>query len=239
MPRRYHTLPLALALLPTLCAHAADKRRPAPPVKPASEYLVFDAHPNEHVTVAADPCLDPKACDFFRLPYIQHGFVPIRVIFSNDSDKPLTLDDVRIQFISANHDIIPAATLEDINRRLFSTRSAMGTKVPLIPITIHHTPVDKKVTEDDADFGFQTTTVNPHSNLAGYLFYDIRELEDPALRHAELYLKQIHTVDGKQQLFAFSIPFDKWLDAQPKDAPKVPQKSTTSPNAPDTLPQPR
>ena len=45
----------------------------------------------------------------------------------------------------------------------------------------------------------------------------------------------IHTPDNKQQLFAFTIPFDKWLDAQPK----VPQKSTTSANAPDTLPQPR
>ncbi len=49
----------------------------------------------------------------------------------------------------------------------------------------------------------------------------------------------IHTLDGKQQLFAFTIPFVKWLDAQPNDAPRVPQKSTTSANAPDTLPPPR
>ncbi len=48
----------------------------------------------------------------------------------------------------------------------------------------------------------------------------------------------IHSADSKQQLFAFTIPFDKWLDAQPKDAPRVPQKSTTSANAPDTLPAP-
>ncbi len=230
---------LALAaLLTPLAAHAADKPRPAPPVKPAAQYISFDTHPNEKVTVAADPCTDPKACPFFRLPYLQHGFVPVRVIVTNDSDHPLTLDDVRIQFISANKDIIPAANLEDINRRLFSTRSAMGTKIPIVPITIHHTPVDKKVTEDDTDFGFSTTTVNPHATLAGYLFYDIRELDDPALRHAELYVKMIHSVDAKQQLFAFTIPFDKWLDAQPKDAPKVPQKSTTSANAPDTVPAP-
>ncbi len=230
---------LAVSVLSCLPANAADKKKPAPPAKPAVQYIAFDAHANEHVTVAADPCTNPRACDFFRLPYIQHGFVPVRVIISNDSDHILTLDDVRIQFISANHDVIPAATVEDINRRLFSTRSAMGTKVPLIPITIHHAPVDKKVTEDDTDFGFQSTTVNPHSLLAGYLFYDIRELDDPAFRHAELYVKMIHSPDGKQQLFAFTIPFDKWLDAQPKDAPKVPQKSTTSADVPDTLPPPR
>ncbi len=207
---------LASVVLSCVAAHAADKARSAPPAKPAAQYVAFDAHPNEKVTVAADPCTDPKACDFFRLPYVQHGFIPVRVIISNDSDRALTLDDVRIQLISANHDVIPAATLEDINRRLFSTRSAMGTKVPLIPLTIHHAPVDKKVTEDDADFGFQGTTVNAHSMLSGYLFYDVRELEDPALRHAELYLKMIHTLDGKQQLFAFNIPFDSWLDSQPK-----------------------
>jgi len=28
----------------------------------------------------------------------------------------------------------------------------------------------------------------------------------------------VHTLDGKRELFAFSIPFDKWLDANP-DAP--------------------
>lgn len=237
MPCRSRALLLLASLLPATTALAASKK--APPARPAAQYIAFDTHPNEHVTIAADPCTDPKLCDFFRLPYIQHGFVPVRVVISNDSDHALSLDDVRIQFISENHDIIPAATLEDINRRLFSTRSAMGTKIPIIPITVHHAPVDKKVVEDDTDFGFQGTTVSAHSLLAGYLFYDIRELDDPALRHAELYIKMIHSLDGKQQLFAFTIPFDKWLETQPKDAPKVQQKSTTSANAPDTLPPPR
>ncbi len=118
----------------------------APPPKPANQYAAFDAHPNEHVTVAAEPCDDIKDCDFFRLPYVSHSLLPVRVIFTNDSDSPLTLDDVRIQFISVNNDKIPAATDEDINRRLFSTHSAMGTKVPVVPITIHHPPVDKKIT---------------------------------------------------------------------------------------------
>ncbi len=207
---------LASALL-CVAAHAADKK--APPARPAAQYIAFDTHPNEHVTVAADPCTDPKACDFFRLPYIQHGFVPVRVIITNDSDHALTLEDVRIQFISANRDILPAATVEDINRRLFTARSALGTKIPLTPITIHHAPIDKKVTQDDTDFGFSSTTVNPHSTLAGYLFYDIRELDDPALQHAELYVKMIHPLDTKQQLFAFTIPLDKWLETQPKPTP--------------------
>jgi hypothetical protein len=218
-----HRFPeISILLVTAFCllaasANAADKK--APPAKPANEYAAFDPHPNEKVTVAADPCDDPKDCDFFRLPYVQHGFIPVRVVFTNDSDSPLSLDDARIQFISANNDKIPAATDEDIQRRLFSTKGTAGRKIPLPlplpPITVHDKPVDKKITQDENEFGFTSTTVNPHSTLAGYLFYDVRELADPPLKGAEIYVKMVHSVDGKTQLFDFNIPFDKWLAAQP------------------------
>jgi hypothetical protein len=206
---------LALFCLATAPAHAADKK--APPAKPAAEYAANDTHPDEHVTIAADPCDDPKQCPFFRMPYIQHGLLPVRVVITNDSDHALSLEDARMQFISANSDKIPAATEDDINRRLFTIKSAEGTKIPIIPITIHH-PVDKKISQDDDDFGFKSSRVQPHSTLAGYLFYDIKDLDDPALKHAQLYVKMIHTLDGTDELFAFTIPFDKWLAANP-DAP--------------------
>jgi hypothetical protein len=240
---RFPQIPLLLVTTTCLFAVtslAADKPRKAPPAKPANQYAAFDAHPKEQVTVAAEPCNDPKDCDFFRLPYVQHGFVPVRVIFTNDSDTALSLDDVRIQFISANNDKIPAATDDDINRRLFSTHSAMGTKVPLVPLTIHHPPVDKKITEDDNDFGFNTTTVQPHSTLAGYLFYDVRPLDEYPLKGAELYVKMVYTApdkDGnKKQLFDFNIPFNKWLSTQspqkpaekPADAPPKPSSPPLS-----------
>jgi hypothetical protein len=216
-------LPAAAVLaLTALVAKASDKKGPVP-VKPAAEYAAFDAHPDEHVTVAADPCDDPKECPFFRLPYIEHGLLPIRVIFTNDGDSPLSLADARMQFISANNDKIPAATEDDINRRLFTIHSAQGTKIPIIPITVHH-PVDKKISQDDNEFGFQGTTVKAHSTLAGYLFYDVKGLDDPALKGAQLYVKMVHTLDGKQELFAFTIPFDKWLAANPNAPSSHPRR---------------
>jgi hypothetical protein len=207
----------ALLAFAPLAARAADQKT-APPPRPADSYAAVDMHHEEHVSIAADPCDDPKLCPFFRLPYLQHGLLPIRVIITNDSDHALSLEDARMQFLSANNDKIPAATEDDINRRLFTMRSAQGTKIPMIPVTIHHPPVDKKITQDTDDFGFKGTTVNAHSTLAGYLFYDIRDLDDPALKNAELYVKMVHSLDGKKELFAFSIPFDKWLAANP-DAP--------------------
>ncbi len=216
--RTLYLLPLTTYILgSTLAARAASKK--APPVKPATQYAAFDTHPNEHVSIAAEPCADEKDCSFFRLPYVRHSFIPVRVVITNDGEKALSLDDVRIQFISANKDVLPAATDEDLERRLFTFKSATGRKIPLpapLPsITTHGTPIDKKITQDDADFGFPGTTVNPHATLDGYLFYDVRDLDEPVLKHAELYVKMIKTMDGKQQLFAFTVPFDKWLAAQP------------------------
>ena len=190
--------------------HASGKK--APPPRPAKEYPAFDTHPQEQVTVAIDPCTETQDCDFFRLPYIRHSLIPVRVIITNDSNTALNLDEARMQFISANRDKLPAATLDDLNRRLFSTKQAKGTKVPLIPIPIHHAPIDKKITQDDEDFGFKSTVVAPHSTLAGYLFYDVKDLDDPPLRDAEIYIKMIHS--GGKELFAFSLPFNKWLAAR-------------------------
>ncbi len=218
----------AAALASTL-AQAADRK--APPAKPATEYTLFETHANEHVSVAAEPCDKPADCSFFRNPYVQHGFLPVRVIITNDGDQPLTLDDVRIQFISENKDILPAALPEDLNRRLYSKKAAAGRNIPLpFPGTKIHTPgeqVDKKITDDDRDFGFPSTVVAPHSTQAGYLFYDIKELDDPAMRHATLYLKEIRVQGQKKQLFDFNLPFDKWLAAQPKPVKKMPPPDPT------------
>jgi hypothetical protein len=213
---------IAMLVLFPLTAYDFEKKVCPPPL-PAGQYAACDPHPQEHVTIAADPCEDPKLCPFFRLPYLQHGLLPVRVVITNDSDRALSLDDARMQFISAENDKIPAATEDDINRRLFTIKSAEGTKIPIIPITIHH-PVDKKITQDTDDFGFRGTTVKAHSTLAGYLFYDIKGLDDPPLAHAELYVKMVHTLDGQQELFAFTIPFDEWLAAHPDSPSNHPRR---------------
>src|ERR1700733_4213354 len=77
----------SLLAVNAFAAYAADKK--APPAKPATQYAAFDTHPSEHLTIAADPCDDPKDCDFFRLPYVQTGFIPARVLFTNDGDAAL------------------------------------------------------------------------------------------------------------------------------------------------------
>ena len=79
--------------------------------------------------------------------------------------------------------------------------------------------MDQQILNDGTDFGFASLSVPPHSTRAGYVFYDTRQLDDPVLKHAELYVKEMRYIDAKgvrKELFAFTLPFDTWLAAQPK-----------------------
>ena len=135
--------------------------------------------------------------------------MPIRVIVTNDSNDAVSLDDARILFVAADNYVENAATDDDLQRRLFSKKSVAGTKIPMpgpIPsITIHHPPVDKTILADDADFGFESTTVAAHTTAAGYLYYDTRSIDDPVLDHATLELRKVRFASTNKTLDTFEI----------------------------------
>ena len=198
----------ALALLLPLMAHAEKPRHPAPP-QPASTYASNEMH--DHVTIAAEPGDTKETRPNTRLDYYGHGMMPMRIIVTNDTDKPVTLDDARIHLITATNAVIPAATLDDLQRRLFTIKGSTGTKVPLplpipIPITTGKKNVDKKILDDDTDFGFQTTTVPPHATVAGYLYYDMQDVDPPFLQNATLELRKVRFANSADYIDSFEIP---------------------------------
>jgi hypothetical protein len=225
-------LPAAALVVPG--AHAAQKK--APPADAASTYPAKDVHEKESVTVAAEPFETRAKGDFFRLDYAGHSILPVRIIIQNDSDAALDLNQVRIQFIASDGTKLPAATPEELNRRLFRFNDIKQRHIPGTPITYNKTPVDKKILDDDKDFSFAQTNIPAHSSANGFLFYDVKDLDDPLLKGAELYVKMAHAVDkaGKNtELFAFSVPMDKYLAAQA--ARKAAEKAIS--DAKDTLNQ--
>src|SRR5579875_1702536 len=80
-----------------------------PPAKDATTYPAVDVHPDEHVAIAAEPYNTAEKIKFFRVNYLDHQFLPIRIIITNSGDTPISLDQARIYFISAAGDRIPAA----------------------------------------------------------------------------------------------------------------------------------
>jgi hypothetical protein len=194
-------LAFLLALAPLLFA----ARKPKPPLA-AAQYAMHQAH--NGVTIAAEPGDTAATRPDTRLDYFAHSFLPLRVIVTNDTNDPVNLDDARIHFIAA----------DDLQRRLFTIKSATGSRIPLglpIPITLGKSNVDKKITDDDNDFGFKTTTVAPHTTVAGYLYYDTQDLPQPALAHAVLQLRQVRFANTNAVLDTFEIPLHPSNESTP------------------------
>jgi len=184
-----------------------------PQAKDASTYTSYDAHDAEHVVIAAEPYDTKEKCKIFRVDYIENGFLPIFVVVTNNSDQPISLDQARIDFISAEGDRIPAAVPEDVDRRMTHVSNAgkvVPLPAPLPPIKEKPKTPDKKIEEDFNQFEYSAVTVPPHSTRAGFLFYDVAGLGDTPVKGAKLTLREVHNAGGND-LFPFTIPLDKYL----------------------------
>jgi hypothetical protein len=200
----------SLLWCPLLLLRAGAADHEAPPAGVATSYPAFDLHPAEKVAIAADPYNTPEKASIFRIKYLQYGFMPIRIIVTNNGDKPISLIDARINFITAQGDKIPAAEPQDVQRRLGGIkRPDGGYKLPgpLPRIGNKSSSKNKDVDADFQSFEYSAVAVEPHTTRSGFLFYDVDELANP-LVGAKLNLRMLRNADGKE-LFYFEIPLDK------------------------------
>ena len=198
----------------TVTVQAADHT--PPPVHKAIEYPCSETHIDEHVTIAVDPYDSADKTKFFRFDALKAGFLPVRFIVDNDSDKSLDLSQARILFITAGGQKINAAQLEDLQRAGGQLKMHPPGSVTPLPFPFPNKPKDKgeKQIEDDYNMlSYTTTLIAPHSSASGFLWYDVSGLETPVLQGAQMYVRLIRTADGKD-LFNFTIPFDKYLRMQ-------------------------
>ncbi len=189
---------------------ASDHTPPA--VQPATDFAAVEVHADEKLAVAAEPFDTKDKMAIFRVDYIAHGVLPVRLIVTNNADHPVSLRDARILFVTAQGDRIQAADPADVER-LMTLKEKEGAKIPLPgplpPIRRKPKASDKQIEQDFDTFEFQALVVEAHTTRAGFLFYDVSGLRNP-LKGATLNLRKIMNSDGKE-LFYFEIPFDKYL----------------------------
>ena len=163
---------LALALMFTAAALPASDHT-LPPAKDASSYPAFDAHAEEHVVIAAEPFDTKEKMGIFRVDYLKNGFMPIRIIVTNNSDKPISLVDARIHFITAAGDRIPAAEPEDVERRMTHV-SNTGRKIPmpapLPPMGGKPKTPDSKIEQDFSEFEYRRLQLSRTPRVQGSSF---------------------------------------------------------------------
>jgi hypothetical protein len=210
-------LPLTLlAIGLAVTAGASDHK--APPVQPATTYPAVEVHDKEHVAIAVEPFDTKEKESIFRVDYLAHGVMPVRLIVTNQGDKPISLRDARILFYTAGGDKIQAAEPEDVER-LMTRAEREGKKIPLPgplpPIKRKPKASNKAIEEDFDQFEYQALVVEPHTTRAGFLFYDVSQLDHP-LQGAKMHLHELRNADG-EELFYFEIPFDLYLKSKSKE----------------------
>src|SRR5580658_3624600 len=188
---------------------------PPPAVQPATSFAAVEVHDKEQVAIAAEPYDTKKKESIFKVDYLSHGIMPVRLIVTNLGDRPISLRDARILFETASGDRIQAAEPEDVVREM-TRKDREGGKIPLpgpLPDIKLKPKGSIREIEDDFDtFEYQALAVEPHTTRAGFLFYDVSDVDHP-LKGAKLYLKMLRNADG-DELFYFEIPFDKYLQSK-------------------------
>jgi hypothetical protein len=205
--------PLLSLLWFTLPVTASD--RTPPPVQPATSFPAVEIHPQEQVAIAAEPYDTREKESIFRVDYLSHDVMPIRLIVTNQGDRPISLIDARILFETAAGDRIRAAEPDDVER-MMTLKERQGSRIPLpAPLPPLHVKPKGSIQEIEDDFNtfeYSALAVEPHTTRAGFLFYDVSGLKEP-LAGAKLYLHDLRDADGKQ-LFYFEIPFNKYLQSK-------------------------
>ena len=203
------------ALLLGLALPAAASNHRPPPVQPATTFAAVEVHDVENVAIAAAPYDTRQKESIFRVDYLSHGVLPVRLIVTNNGDRPISLRDARILFLTAEGDKIQTAQPEDVER-LMTRKEREGAKLPMpapLPaIKLKPRASNKEIEQDFNTFEYHALVVEPHTTQSGFLFYDVSDLDHP-LRGALLHLHELRDADGKE-LFYFELPFDKYLKSK-------------------------
>jgi hypothetical protein len=205
---------LLVSTLIAFCAIGlyASKEFEAPKVANASTYPAHDAHPEEHVTIAADPYNTAQKASIFRLKYLDKGILPINLIITNENGSPITLTNMTVQFTARErHAKLTPMADDDIFRRMTHakrTDDVARTTVPLPFPTKHKVGGMKQEDQDEVENAmFQARAVEPKSTKAGFVFFDVSDLDDP-LAGATLYVTGVRDNNGDELMY-FEIPLTK------------------------------
>src|ERR1035437_5159304 len=89
---------LTMGLVVGLASPAMASDHTPPPVQPASSFAAVEVRDNERVAIAAEPYEPKEQAGFFGVVYFGQGVRRVRLIVTNNGEKPISLRDARILF---------------------------------------------------------------------------------------------------------------------------------------------
>ncbi len=188
----------------------AAKNFEKPVAKTAINYPAHDFHRDEKVAIAADPYDNPEKAKIFSINFAEHGYMPIFFVVTNDGDQPVSIANMQITVITANHSKLTPLGADDIFRRLSNPQSSTRPS----PLPLPHKVkggVSKKEMDEIESSQFAARAVEPHSTQSGFMFFDVGGINSP-LKGASIDVTGINDAKGNELMY-FEIYVDKYLDA--------------------------
>lgn len=182
-----------------------------PKVQPAAAYPAHDYHSKEKVTVGLDPYDTAAKQSIFVVHYRDYDLLPVLVVVTNDSDQPIELSEMKARLETADGAKLSPASEDDLYRRI-SHPHASGARNPLpFPTSRVKGGVNTKEFMELESARFKAKAVEPLSTQAGFLFFDISDLNDP-LKGADFYLTGVRDGSGNELMY-FDVSLDKYVNA--------------------------
>jgi hypothetical protein len=194
---------------------ASKKNFVKPVAQPAKTYPAHDGHPDEKVTIAADPYDTPDKAKIFSIDFQQAGFLPIFFIVTNDGDQPVSIAKMQITLITANHSKLTPTSPEDIYRRLSDPQAQTRPSPFPIPRSKVKGTVGQRERDEIESSQFEARAVEPHGTQSGFLFFDVGGITSP-LAGANLDITGVDDVKGSELMyFEISMPKDNGASSKP------------------------
>jgi hypothetical protein len=196
----------ALVLCPV--AAFAGKSFTKPVAKTAINYPAHDFHRDEQVTMAADPYDTPDKAKIFSINFAEYGLMPVFFVVTNDSGQPVSIANIQITLITANHSKLTPIATEDLYRRLSNPQAQTRPSTIPIPLPKKHT-IGKKEIDEIESAEFAARAVEPHGTQSGFLFFDVGGINKP-LTDANMDITGVRDAKGNELLY-FEISMAKYL----------------------------
>lgn len=203
---------LSVALGSPLMLVAKDFVKPV--AKAAINYPAHDFHRDSNVAIAADPYDTPEKAKIFSVDFAAHGFLPVFFVVTNDGDQPVSIANLEVMLITANHSKLTPVPTSELYRRLSNPEaSGRPSPVPLpLPRKVKDT-ISKKEMEEIESSQFAAKAIEPHGTQSGFLFFDVGGISSP-LAGANIEITGVDDAKGNELMY-FEISVDKYLNLRP------------------------
>jgi hypothetical protein len=207
---------LALCAVALLPRSLVAKNFVKPVARAAKRYPAHDDHSDDKVAIAADPYDTAEKEKIFSVDFHEYGFLPVFFIVTNDGDQPISIANMEIKLITANHSKLTPTSPDDLYRRLSNPQANTNSPLPFpIPHKKVKGTISKKEMEEIDSSQFAAKAVEPHTTQSGFLFFDVGGITSP-LAGANIDVTGVEDSKGKELLY-FEIVIDKYIGETEKN----------------------